>query len=171
MALLELFRPTFLRVALSAVFRPTLIGGFVTPLFVALCVVAVLLVLLDIVLGAAFVAFLGGAFLIVASLVGVFFFSAILGPRLGGALVTLLFVLVFLVAVLEAAAFFVVLFGFDVRSVPGNSSSYRTRGRGSPEFGERVLEAKIPGIGDFAFLGFISLESKECPVDEVYEVL
>lgn len=154
--------------ALSAVFRPTLIGGFVTPLFVALCVVAVLLVLLDVVLGAAFVAFLGGAFLIVASLVGVFFFSAILGPRLGGALVTLLFVLVFLVAVLEAAAFFVVLFDFDVRSVPGNSSSYRTRGRGSLEFGECVLEAKILGMGDFAFLGSISLESKECPVDEVY---
>ena len=170
MALLELFRPTFLRVALSAVFRPTLIGGFVTPLFVALCV-AVLLVLLDIVLGAAFVAFLGGAFLIVASLVGVFFFSAILGPRLGGALVTLLFVLVFLVAVSEAAAFFVVLFGFDVRSVPGNSSSYRTRGGGGLEFAERVLEAKMPGIGGFAFLGCISPESKECPVDEVYEVL
>jgi len=80
--------------------------------------------------------------------------------------VTLLFVPVFLVAVLEAAAFFVVLFGFDVRSVPGNSSSYRTRGRGSLEFGERVLEAKIPGMGDFAFLGVISPESKECPVDK-----
>ena len=132
--------------------------------------VAVLLVLLVVVLGPAFVAFLGGAFLIVASLAGVLFFSAILGPRLS-ALVTLLFVPVFLVAVLEAVAFFVVLFGFDVRSVPGNSSSYRTRGRGSLEFGERVLEAKMPGTGDFAFLGSISPESKECPVDEVYEVL
>lgn len=151
--------------ALSAVFRPTfLIGGFVTALSVALCVIAVLLVLLVVVLGAAFVAFLGGAFLIVASLADVFFFSAILGPRLGGALVTLFFVPVFLVAVLEAAAFFVVLFGFDVRSVPGNSSSYRSRGRGSLEFGERVLEAKIPGMGDFAFLGSFRLNRKSVPL-------
>ena len=158
--------------ALSAVFRPTfLIGGFATPLLVALCVVAVLLVLLVVVLVAAFVAFLGGAFVVVASLAGVFFFGIVLGPRLGGALVTLLLVTVFLVAILGAAAFFVTLFGFDIRSVLGNSSSYRTRGGGGLEFAERVLEAKMPGTGGFAFLGSISPESKECPVDEVYEVL
>ena len=147
--------------ALLAVFRLTfLIGGFVTALLVALCVVAVLLVLLVVVLGAAFVAFLGGAFLVVASLADVFFFDTVLGPRLGGALVTLLLVPVFLVAVLEAAAFFVALFGFDVRSVPGSSSSYRTRGGGSLEFAERVSEAKIPGRGGFALLGSILPELK-----------
>ena len=171
MALLDLFRLKSLRVALSVVFRPTfLIGGFATLLLVALCVVAVLLVLLVVVLGAAFVAFLVGTFLVVASLAGVFFFGTVLGPRLGGALVTLLLVTVFLGAVLEAAAFFVALFGFDVRSVPGNSSSYRTRGGGGVEFAERVLKSKMPGTGGLAFLGSISPESKECPV-EVYEVL
>ena len=131
-------------VAFRALFCPMfLIGPFVTSLLVILFLVSVL-------------AFL----LVVASLAGVFFFSAVLGPRLGGALVTLLLVPVFLVAVLEAAAFFAALFGFDIRSVPGNSYSYRTRGGGSLEFAERVSEAKIPGRGGFALLGSILPELK-----------
>ena len=147
-----------------------LIGPFATSLLVVFFLVSVLVFLLVVALGAVLLPFLGGAFVVVASLAGVFFFGIVLGPRLGGALVTLLLVTIFLVAISEAAAFFVALFGFDVRSVPGSSSSYRTRGGGSLEFAERVPEAKIPGTGDFALLGSISPELKERSVDEVYEV-